>query len=414
MDIIIFWIIIGVLMFDYIFERLLNFLNSKNRLAQIPPEVSDIYDEAEYSKQQKYDNAKSKINFYSSTFSILLILGMLLFKGFAYIDSLVYSYFDSTVNHIFPALIFFGILFLGSDILSLPFEVYNTFVIEEKFGFNKTTRKTFIFDKLKSLLITILLGGGILYLLLWLITFFESNFWIYAWIALSGIMVFFTMFYSSIIVPLFNKQTPIEEGELKDAIYEFASKVGFTLTNIYVIDGSKRSTKANAYFTGLGSKKRIVLYDTLIQELTTEEIVAVLAHEIGHYKKKHTMQMIVASLLQTGVLLFLFGLFLSKPSLTEALDVPYEAGKYHIALFVFSILYSPFSFIIGIIINVLSRKNEYEADDFAKTFFSGKHLQSALKKLVKKNLSNLTPHPWYVFFYYSHPPIYNRIKALLS
>lgn len=414
MDIIIFWIIIGVLMFDYIFERLLNFLNAKNRLAQIPPEVSDIYDETEYSKQQKYDNAKSKINFYSSTFSILLILGMLLFKGFAYIDSLVYSYFDSTVNHIFPALIFFGILFLGSDILSLPFEVYNTFVIEEKFGFNKTTRKTFIFDKLKSLLISILLGGGILYLLLWLITFFESNFWIYAWIALSGIMVFFTMFYSSIIVPLFNKQTPIEEGELKDAIYEFASKVGFTLTNIYVIDGSKRSTKANAYFTGLGSKKRIVLYDTLIQELTTEEIIAVLAHEIGHYKKKHTIQMIAASLLQTGVLLFLFGLFLSKPSLTEALDVPYEAGKYHIALFVFSILYSPFSFIIGIIINVLSRKNEYEADDFAKTFFSGKHLQSALKKLAKKNLSNLTPHPWYVFFYYSHPPIYNRIKALLS
>ncbi|MCK9563053.1 MAG: M48 family metallopeptidase [Bacteroidales bacterium] len=414
MDIIIFWIIIGVLMFDYIFERLLNFLNSKNRLAQIPPEVSDIYDEAEYSKQQKYDNAKSKINFYSSTFSILLILGMLLFKGFAYIDSLVYSYFDSTVNHIFPALIFFGILFLGSDILSLPFEVYNTFVIEEKFGFNKTTRKTFIFDKLKSLLITILLGGGILYLLLWLITFFESNFWIYAWIALSGIMVFFTMFYSSIIVPLFNKQTPIEEGELKDAIYEFASKVGFTLTNIYVIDGSKRSTKANAYFTGLGSKKRIVLYDTLIQELTTEEIVAVLAHEIGHYKKKHTVQMITASLLQTGILLFLFGLFLSEPSLTEALGVQYETGKYHIALFVFSVLYSPFSFIIGTIINMLSRKNEYEADEFAKTSFSGKHLQSALKKLVKKNLSNLTPHPWYVFFYYSHPPIYNRIKALLS
>lgn len=406
-----FTIIILILIISYTVDQVLDYVNARHFSDPIPTELKDVFDQEEYIKSQLYKKEKYRFAILTSTASLVITLLFFFLDGFAVVDGMARSVAE---NEIVIALVFFGMIMLGSDILMTPFSYYSTFVIEEKFGFNKTTRKTFIFDKLKSLLISILLGGGILYLLLWLITFFESNFWIYAWIALSGIMVFFTMFYSSIIVPLFNKQTPIEEGELKDAIYEFASKVGFTLTNIYVIDGSKRSTKANAYFTGLGSKKRIVLYDTLIQELTTEEIIAVLAHEIGHYKKKHTIQMIAASLLQTGVLLFLFGLFLSKPSLTEALDVPYEAGKYHIALFVFSILYSPFSFIIGIIINVLSRKNEYEADDFAKTFFSGKHLQSALKKLAKKNLSNLTPHPWYVFFYYSHPPIYNRIKALLS
>lgn len=407
----IFWIIIGVLLFDYILERFLEIINSNNRKAEIPQEVNDIYDTEEYEKQQSYEQEKSRIDILSSTFSIVLILGMLFFNGFAVLDSYIYESFTG-ISHIFAGLIFFGILFFASDILSTPFELYNTFTIEEKYGFNKMTYKTYIFDKLKSWLITAILGGGILYVLLFLIDTFGSSFWIYAWLVLSAIMIFFTMFYSSIIVPLFNKQTPLEDGELKTAIENFASKVGFKLDNIFVIDGSKRSTKANAYFSGIGSKKRIVLFDTLIQELSTEEIVAVLAHEIGHYKKKHTLQMIFASLFQTAVLLFLFGLFVAEPSLTEALNIEYEPGKYHIALFVFSMLYAPISFIISILINMLSRKNEYEADAFAGINYSPKPLETGLKTLVKKNLSNLTPHPWYVFFYYSHPPVSDRIKAL--
>ncbi|MFO7869718.1 MAG: M48 family metallopeptidase [Bacteroidales bacterium] len=411
METTIFAIIITVLVFDYVLERFLDILNNKNRNSQIPEEVNDIYNEEEYTKQQSYEHDKTRMDIITSTFSILVMLGMLFFDGFAYVDSYIYNTFEG-ISHIGAGLLFFGILFFASDIITIPFELYSTFTIEEKYGFNKMTYKTYIFDKIKSWGITILLGGGILYLILYLISTFENNFWIYAWVVLSVIMIFFSMFYSSLIVPLFNKQTPLEDGELKTAINNFAAQVGFKLDNIYVIDGSKRSTKANAYFSGLGSKKRIVLFDTLIEELSTEEIVAVLAHEIGHYKKKHTLQMIGASLLQTAILLFVFGLFVSEPVLTEALGANYEPGKYHIALLAFSILYSPISFIIGILTNILSRKNEFEADYFAGSEYKPKPLETGLKTLVKKNLSNLTPHPWFVFFYYSHPPVANRIQAL--
>lgn len=411
----IFIIILAVLIFDYILERYLEYINAKHRTAPIPEEVQGIYDEQEYKKQQEYEAQKSKFGLITASFSFVLILILLLTGGFAFIDSYIYSSFgseDAPLSHITGALLFFAVLFFGSDILGIPFDIYHTFVLEERFGFNKTTVKTFILDKLKSWILTIILGGGILYVLLWLISTFEAQFWIYAWGVLATIMIFFTMFYSNLIVPLFNKQTPLEEGELKDAINAFASKVGFTLQNIYVIDGSKRSTKANAYFTGLGSKKRIVLYDTLIQDLSTQEIVAVLAHEIGHYKKKHTLQMILASLVQTGVLLYILGLFLAEPALTESLGIAFESGKYHIALFVFGILYSPLSFIIGILMNMVSRKNEFEADSYAATEYDAESLINALKKLVKKNLSNLTPHPRYVFFYYSHPPVDARIRNM--
>ncbi len=415
MNIIIFWIIIGVLLFDYVLERILEVLNSSKRNAKIPKEVAGIYDAEEYEKQQKYEQVKSRIGLISSSFSLLLILGMLFFDGFKFVDSYVYETFGSAenpLNHIWGALLFFGILMFASDILSIPFDLYNTFVIEERFGFNKTTPKIFVLDKLKSWVIMAVIGGGLLSLIIWLLQAFGANFWLYAWIIIAAFIILFTMFYSSVIVPLFNKQEPLEDGELKDAIFAFSSKVGFKLDNIYVIDGSKRSTKANAYFSGLGAKKRIVLYDTLINDLSTEEIVAVLAHEIGHYKKKHTLQMIIASVLQMGLLLFVFGLFMNQPELTKALGIEPEDGKYHIALFVFSILYSPLSFIIGIIMNVFSRKNEYEADAFAGNNFDASQLISALKKLTKKNLNNLTPHSWYVFFYYSHPTVNDRIKSL--
>lgn len=411
----IFGIILAVLVFDYVLERWLDMLNARNRTQALPAELQDIYNAEEYVKQQTYEQTKTQFGLITATFSFLLIFLMLVFDGFAFVDSLIYNSFgtvESPLHHIWAGLLFFGILAFASDILGIPFDVYATFVIEEKFGFNKTTVRTFILDKIKSWLLMIILGGSILAALLWLISYFGEHFWIYAWILISIIMIGITMFYSTLIVPLFNKQTPLEDGELKQAIFEFSNTVGFKLDNIFVIDGSKRSTKANAYFSGLGSKKRIVLYDTLIQEMSTEEIVAVLAHEIGHYKKKHTRTMIAASLIQMGVLLFVFGLLVHSTWLTEAIGIPYEAGKYHIALFVFSILYSPLSFIISLGMNMASRKHEFEADAYAATHYGGGYLEQALRKLSKRNLSNLTPHPLYVFFYYSHPPLLQRIQAI--
>jgi len=283
-------------------------------------------------------------------------------------------------------------------------------VIEEKFGFNKATPKIFIGDKIKTWIITAIIGGGILALVIWFYQLTTEYFWIYTWIIISVFSIFFSMFYSNLIVPLFNKQTPLEEGELKSAIQDFAEKVGFQLENIYIMDGSKRSTKANAYFAGLGKKKRIVLFDTLVNEMTTEEIVAVLAHEIGHYKKKHTLSMIIISIIQMGITLFILSLLINNPLLSSALGA--SKPSFHLGLLAFGIIYSPVSTLLGLGINVLSRKNEYEADRFAGVNYNADALASALKKLSVKNLSNLTPHPAYVFFHYSHPPLLKRLEAL--
>ena len=280
---------------------------------------------------------------------------------------------------------------LGSDLLMLPFSIYDTFVIEEKFGFNKTTPKIFILDKLKSWFVGGVIGGGLLAVIIWFYNLTGKNFWIWAWVLVSVFTIFMTMFYSNIIVPLFNKQTPLEEGELRSAIEEFSGKAGFKLDNIYVIDGSKRSTKSNAYFTGLGSKKRIVLYDTLINDLSKEQIVAVLAHEIGHYKKKHTLTGTILGIIQTGFTLFIFSLFLNNPHLSAALGV--TRPNFHISVIAFGILYSPVSLMIGLLFNQISRKNEFQADRFAAEHYTAEYLISALKNLTSKNLSNLTPHP---------------------
>lgn len=403
----IFYVIIAVLVFDFVLERVLSYLNTKHYTPVLPNELKGIYDENEYKKQQQYKNEVSRFDMLTSTLSFAAIMGMLFLNGFAFIDNIAKSYSE---NEILQALIFFGIIMFASDILTTPFSIYSTFVIEQKYGFNKTSVKTFILDKIKGWLLTGILGGAILALIIWLIVTFENNFWIYAWLVLSGIMVFFTMFYSSLIVPLFNKQTPLEEGDLRTEINSFSEKVGFKLDNIFVIDGSKRSTKANAYFSGLGAKKRIVLFDTLIKNLSVKEIVAVLAHEVGHYKRKHTLQMIFLSLFQTGLMLFILGIFIKNPALSAALNV--EQHSIHIALIAFGILYSPLSFLIGILLNILSRKNEYEADSYAAENYEGSYLIDALKKLTQKNLSNLTPHPLYVFFHYSHPPLLQRMRNL--
>lgn len=401
------YIIIGLLVADFIFERILEYLNSTQWSDQLPEEVKDIYDEEKYQRQQAYEKINFRFSLLSSSFSFVVVLLMFLFAGFAWVNGLALSV---SANPILTALVFFGILMLASDLINTPFSIYDTFVIEEKFGFNKTTPKTFVLDKFKGYLLGAIIGGGLLALIIYLYQLTTTSFWIYAWLVISGFSVFMVLFYSNLIVPLFNKQTPLPEGELKSAIENFAVKAGFKLDNIYVIDGSKRSTKANAYFTGFGAKKRVVLYDTLINDMTTNELVAVLAHEIGHYKKKHVLWNLLLGIVQTGIVLFLFSLFVGSPELSAALGV--ETPRFHIGLIAFGILYSPISLVSGLAMNIFSRKNEYQADAFAAQYFSGDELASALKKLSVKNLSNLRPHPAYVFFHYSHPTLLQRLKAL--
>ncbi len=405
----IFYIIIAILIAGFILERWLDFLNLKNTRDQLPAELEDVYESDRYKESQAYKRTNTRFSFFTSSFNLIIILLMFFLGGFAYVNDLAYTISN---NHIVAALVFFGILMLASDILNTPFDLYDTFVIEEKFGFNKTTPKTYFMDKIKGWLLGAILGGGIFALIIWFYQLTGKDFWIWAWMLASGFMIFMTMFYSNLIVPLFNKQTPLEEGELRTAIENFAEKAGFTLKNIYVIDGSKRSTKANAYFSGLGNKKRIVLFDTLIQDLSRDEIVAVLAHEIGHFKKKHTLTGTIISIAQTGLTLFLFSLFLNNPALSQALGV--AEPNFHLSLVAFGILYTPITIILGLFVNLFSRKNEYEADRFAARKYSAESLIRALKKLSSKNLSNLTPHPLYVVFHYSHPPLLQRVRALKS
>lgn len=403
----IFYIILAILVFDYLLERLLDYLNSRLWSNELPRELEGIYDAEKYKRSQEYTRVNTRFSILTDTISFVVMMAMLLLGGFAFLDQATWGI---TQHPILMALVFFGILALASDLISLPFTVYDTFVIEERFGFNRTTVKTFIFDKLKGLLLTALIGGGILSLVVWIYMATGSWFWLIAWGAITAFTLFMFLFYSNLIVPLFNKQTPLEEGELRDEIEGFANKVGFRLKNIYVIDGSKRSTKANAYFTGLGPKKRVVLYDTLIKDHTIGELVAVLAHEIGHYKKKHTLSGVIISILQTGLMLFILSLFISNPLLSEALGA--ETPSFHMSVLAFALLYSPLSLTLGMITNTLSRKNEYEADRYAGEKYNAGALSDALKKLSVNNLSNLRPHPLYVFFYYSHPPLLRRLAAL--
>lgn len=402
-----FYIIIAIIIINFIVDKILDALNAKHFNDTLPEEVKDVYDEDEYQKSQNYKATKYRFGLITSTFSVVLTLAFLIFDGFEWVDNIARSY---SSHPIVVALIFFGIIMIGSDILTTPFSYYSTFVIEEKFGFNKTTLKTFILDKIKGWLMMAVIGGGILALVVWFYQFSGNQFWLYAWGLITVFSVFMNMFYSKLIVPLFNKQTPLEEGTLRDKISAYAQTVGFKLDKIFVIDGSKRSTKANAYFSGFGSEKRVTLYDTLINDLEDEEIVAVLAHEVGHYKKKHIIFNLVVSVLTTGVMLYVLSLFISSPLLSNALGV--DIPSFHIGLVAFGMLYAPISEITGLTMNWFSRKFEYEADDYAKNTYKGEPLITSLKKLSKNSLSNLTPHPAYVFMHYSHPTLLQRIRNL--
>lgn len=402
-----FYIILAIIIIDFIIDEFLDALNAKHFDDPIPEELKDVYNQEEYEKSQRYKKTKYKFGLISSLFSLVVLLTFFFLDGFEFVDDLARSISD---NSIIIGLVFFGIIMFASDLLGLPFSYYDIFVIEEKFGFNKTSRKTFFLDKLKGWGMMIILGGGILALIIWFYQWAEEDFWWYAWILVSVFSIFLNMFYARLIVPLFNKQTPLSEGSLRTKIENYAKKEGFTIDKIFVIDGSKRSSKANAYFSGFGSEKRVTLYDTLINDLEEEEIVGVLAHEVGHYKKNHIIINMILSILVTGFTLWLLSLFVGNPLLSHALGV--EKPGFHIGLIAFGLLYSPISEITGLLMNYLSRKFEYQADDFAKNTFAAQPLISGLKKLSKNSLSNLTPHPAYVFVHYSHPPLSKRINNL--
>ncbi|MGM0496489.1 MAG: M48 family metallopeptidase [Bacteroidota bacterium] len=405
--VIIFYAIIGILILDYAFDQFLEYLNRKYRTLELPDRLKGIYNEKEYKRSQQYESDNQRLSFVSSTFNLIVIITFISLEGFAFVDQIARNI---TENSLLIPLIFFGILFLALDLINLPFSIYDTFVIEERHGFNKATPKIFITDKLKSYLLTAIIGGGLLILIVWFYQKTGDLFWIYALGIIIVFTVFMTMFYTHLIVPLFNKLNPLQEGPLKQAIVDFSRKVGFQLKNIFVINGSKRSTKANAFFSGLGKKKRIVLFDTLMDKLENNEIVAVLAHEIGHYKKKHTLVNLILSVVQTGITLYILSLVIDSPLLSKALGV--ERASFHIGLIAFSLLYNPISTVLGIGMKIISRKNEFAADEFAKNNFSGEFLIEALKKLSVNNLSNLTPHPLYVFVHYSHPTLLQRMEAL--
>jgi STE24 endopeptidase len=402
-----FFIIIAIILVNFIKDKILDALNAKHYNDPIPEELSDVYDENEYKKSQTYKQTNYRFGIWSSSFSLVLTLAFLLLDGFEYVDNIARGYSE---NPIVIALLFFGIIMFASSVITLPFAYYKTFVIEEQFGFNKTTKKTFVLDKIKGLLMMAILGGGISALIIWIYQLTQDQFWLYAWGVVTIFSIFMNMFYSKLIVPLFNKQTPLEEGTLRDKISEYAKSVGFNLNKIFVIDGSKRSTKANAYFSGFGSEKRVTLYDTLINDLDEDEIVAVLAHEVGHYKRKHIIFNLVASTLLSGITLYILSIFISNPLLSNALGV--AIPSFHVGLIAFGLLYSPISEITGLLMNHLSRKFEYQADNYAKTTYKPQPLISSLKKLNKNSLSNLTPHPAYVFIHYSHPTLLQRVKNL--
>ena len=402
-----FYIIVAIILINFIKDKILDALNAKHFKDTIPNELSDVYDEDEYRKSQGYKATNYKFGIWSSMFSLVLTLGFLFLDGFEYVDNMARSYSN---NPIIVGLIFFGIIMFASDIITTPFTYYKTFVIEEKFGFNKTTKKTFILDKLKGLLMMAVLGGSIIALIIWFYQLTQNYFWLYAWGIVTIFTVFMNMFYSRLIVPMFNKQTPLEDGELRNKISDYAESVGFCLNKIFVIDGSKRSTKANAYFSGFGSEKRVTLYDTLVNDLEDDEIVAVLAHEVGHYKRKHIIFNLISSVLLTGLTLYILSIFISNPLLSNAIGV--EKQSFHVGLIAFGLLYSPISEVTGLLMNYVSRVFEYQADDYAKNTYKAQPLITSLKKLSKNSLSNLTPHKAYVFMHYSHPTLLQRVRNL--
>mgnify|MGYP001176231823 FL=1 len=402
-------IIVGTIIFEYVLSFVSRQLNLKSLTTNLPDEFIGFYDEEKYAKSQNYTRANSSFGRISSTFNFILILAVIFLGLFDTLDQYVRSFGYSPL---ITGLMFFGIITIIQDILSTPFSLYSTFIIEEEYGFNKSTAKIYIMDKLKSYLLLLLLGVPLISAILY---FFESleNAWLYAWGLMALLSVVMPKIFTQFIAPMFNKFTPLEDGELRDMIEEYSKKVDFPMTEVYVVDGSKRSAHSNAYFTGFGKNKRIVLFDTLMDNHTNEEILAILAHEVGHYKKKHIIKGMITSIIHSGVMLFILGLFIKMPELHTAMGMSADRPSVYAGLIFFSLLYAPIELVLSILFNILSRKHEFEADEYsALTLNNTSHMISGLKTLTVKNLGNLTPHPLPVFLSYSHPPVLERINAL--
>jgi STE24 endopeptidase len=400
-------IILATLAVDFILNLVADLYNIKSLDTGLPDEFEEVYDEDTYQKSQEYTKVNTRFGILTSTFNLAILLVFWFAGGFNWLDEMVRGW---ELGTIWNGLAYIGILILFKTILSLPFSIYSTFVIEERFGFNKTTPKTFVMDMLKGLGLGILLGGPLLAGILAFFTYIDQFAWLYAWGAVTAFTLFVQFIAPTWIMPLFNDFEPLEDSDLRKKIREYAEKVNFALEGIYVMDGSKRSSKSNAFFTGFGKNKRIALYDTLIDNHSDEELVAVLAHEIGHYKKKHIIKNMAVSIVQTGVMFFLLSIFLNSQGLYDAFYM--NEQSVYAGLIFFGMLYAPIDMILSVFMQLISRKYEFEADEFASTTYKKDPMINALKKLSKDNLSNLTPHPFYVFLNYSHPPVLQRIKAI--
>lgn len=400
--------ILAAMVAAFVFETIVSIVNMKALEPKVPKEFSDTFDAEAYSRSQEYTRVNATFGLWSDSIGFMVLLVFWFVGGFAGVDTFARSFGYGSV---ITGLIFISTLMAANSLLSLPFSLYHTFVIEEKFGFNKTTLLTFITDRLKGLFLGGIIGIPLLSCILWFFESAGSFAWLWCWCGVTIFSLIAQFLAPTLIMPLFNKFTPIEEGELKTALLNYAQSVNFPLTGIYIIDGSKRSNKSNAFFTGFGKNKRIALYDTLVQNHTTDELVAILAHEVGHYKHKHIVQSMVLSFLQSGILFFTLSLFMNNSELSAAFYI--EQTSIYASIVFFSLMYSPMSEILGILFNIFSRKNEFEADSYAvRTTHNAQSMIQALKRLSANNLSNLTPHRLYVFLNYSHPPVLQRIEAI--
>jgi len=401
-------IVIGILLAHYFLETIVDFLNIKSARGDLPGEFLGFYDNEKYNKSQQYLKENTKFSMVRNSIITILTIGFIFFGGFNLADKFARGF---GFKELFTGLIFAGIIFVLLKLFDLPFSFYKTFVIEEKYGFNKTSLKTFVLDNLKEFFLTVLIGGVVFAIVIIFFQRAQGFAWLYCWAAVSLIQLFFTFVGPVLILPLFNKFTPLEESELKTEIENFAKKQNFKLQGIFKIDASKRSTKSNAYFTGFGKYKRIALFDTLISAHTVSELVSILAHEIGHYKMKHILKSIIFSILATGFMFFLMNFFINNRPLFQAFKM--DNLSIYASLFFFAFLYTPINLVFMVLNGVFSRKHEYQADNFAvSSYKKPEDFVLALKKLTVANLSNLTPHPIKVFLYYSHPPVLKRIEAI--
>jgi STE24 endopeptidase len=401
-------IILLTLLGEFILNTIADMLNLSRLQKQIPEPFKDIYDGEQYRKSQDYLRVNTRFSWISSGVDLALLLIFWFAGGFSLLDNRVRSFDEGPI---FTGLMFIAILVALKAVISIPFSVYDIFVIEQRFGFNKTTLGTFVMDHIKGLLIAIIMGVPLIYAILWFFEYAGDIAWLYCWIAVTVYSLFIHYVAPNWIMPLFNKFEVLGDGLLKDAIFDYAESIKFPLENVYVMDGSRRSSKSNAFFTGFGKNRRIVLFDTLISRHTIEELVSVLAHEMGHYKKKHIFKSMILGILQSGIMFYLLSIFISYERLFNAFYI--ENVSTYAGLVFFGMLYAPMAFFLNLISLAISRKNEYEADQFAvKTTLFREPMVAALKKLSVNNLSNLVPHPFYVFLHYSHPPVLERIKAI--